>query len=416
MSAGVVLLRLPLLAALAALALALLASGLRTASAQDTVTVSGRVVNGTAAAGLPPELPVTLHSFDLDAGSVLTARTTADDLARFLFEGVVPRAGWRYTVSIDYAEVFYSTDLAPDDLSEPVELMVYETTPDVAVVGVEQQVLVIADVDEKNREIEAVEFVRLFNGSDRTLLPDLSSVDRISFLRFPLPPQTTQLNVQSDLPGGGIVAIDTGFAITAPVVPGEHRIDFSYRFPYKGDAISYRQSFLQGVQRYQVLVPERLSQVRVAQLLPLPPVEPAGSGTVYRVWELTDFSPGQGLTLELTRLPQPSLLARLEKSVTNGTLWKVGIPGIVGATLAFLLLYSALGRPRGVPAPTEPVAPHQRDGGVDREALVRAVAALDERFEQGRMLEAEYQAGRERLKAHILGVSGPGERDQDEEG
>ena len=165
-----------------------------------------------------------------------------------------------------------------------------------------------------------------------------------------------------------------------------------------------------------MLVPERLSQVRVAPLLPLPPVEPTGSGTVYRVWELTDFNPGQGLTLELTGLPQPSLLARLEKSVTDGTLWKVGIPGIVGATLAFLLLYSALGRPRGVPAPTEPVAPHQRGGGVDREALVRAVAALDERFEQGRMLEAEYQAGRERLKAHILGVSGLGERAQDEEG
>ena len=410
MSPGVVLFRLPLLAVLV-----LLVSGPRIASAQETVTVSGRVVNGTAGANLPQSLTIALHSFDREDGLVVNTKATADDVGRFQFDEVPLREEWSYAVSVDYAGVLYSAVLSPGQLSDQVQLTVYETTQDVAVLGVSQQVLVISEVNEKEREIAAVEFVVVLNDSDRTLLPDLSNVGQMSFLRFSLPPQAAGLNVQSDLPGGDIIDIGTGFAITAPVLPGEHNINFSFRFPYRGDTASYRQNLLQGAELYQVLVPERLAQIQVYPLRQMPPADINGS--VYRVWEVRDFNPGEGLTLELTRLPQPSLLARLERLGTDGTFWQITIPSVVGATLAFLLLYSVFKAPQGVSSPSEPGGPERRDGNAGRrEVLVQTVATLDEEFQQGQVLEDEYQARRERLKAGIREVSKTEEYHQGESG
>ena len=148
----------------------------------------------------------------------------------------------------------------------------------------------------------------------------------------PLPPQAKGLDVQSDLLGGEIIPTGSGFALTAPVPPGDHNISFTFSFPYQGDAIAYRQSLLQGAEVYQVLVPDRLSQIQVGSLESMPPLE---VGEVsYRVWEGGGFAPGQGVEVRLTNLPEPSLLVRLGKSVTRGTFWRVAIPVMLGVVLA----------------------------------------------------------------------------------
>lgn len=306
------------------------------------VSISGQVINGTEGAAVPPSLLVTLHAFAVGERPVRTTSTTADAGGRFRFNEVALGEGWSYVVSVAYAGAVYSVALAVGDLANSVELKVYEATQDAGVVEVTLQALVITDVDAKHGQIGAMEFVRLRNAGHRTLVPDLANLERVSFLRFSLPPQATALDVQSDLPGGQVVSIGTGFAITAPVLPGEHSLSFSYRFPYRGGGVSYRQSFLQGAHLYQALVPERWAQIQVAPLQPTPPVDL--NGAVYRVWEARNFPPGQGLVLELKNLPRPSLLDRIEKSVSDGSFWRASIPGFLGAALALLLLYGALHR------------------------------------------------------------------------
>ena len=280
-------------------------------------------------------------------------------------------------------------------------MTVYEPTQDVTVVRVTNQVMVIGDIDEKNKTISAIEFVRLTNTSDRTLLPDLNNMGQLSFLRFALPPLAEDLDVGSDMPGGDIICIGTGFALTSPVLPGEHFVDFSFRFPYQGEEISYRQSLPQGADVYRVMVPLRLSTIGVSPLQPVTSVEQ--EGTSYRAWEGYDYKPGQGLSLRITGLPQPSLGARLEKSITDGTFWKIAIPIAMGAVLAFLLLLGTL-KPRlrvdnalGFTSGDPDRAP------ADREATIREIATLDERFQLGDVAEADYQAQRETLVYRALG-------------
>jgi len=392
------------------LALALAAGDWETGSAQETVTIRGIVVNGTDGAALPPQVSVLLLVSGPAGGLVFSGQASTGPDGRFQFEQVPNLEGTAYKLSVDYGGVAYSAslntkDLPGQDLSGEVRLTVYEPTGDVSSLRVTRQVLVIAGVDEKNREISAVEFVLLSNTSDRTFLPDLANERQSGFLRFSLPPSAAELGVGSALTGGDIVSVGTGFGLTSAVVPGEHNLDFSFSFPYRGGSVSYRQDLPQGAGIYQVLVPERLARIAVAPLQPLPPMTIDGAS--YRVWEGSDFEPGQGIVLELTNLPQPSLAARLGDSVTNTTFWKAAIPGAMGAVLALLLLLGAFRPSRPAAGPAAANADGLERDLAQRDALVREVALLDDRFHQGDVAEADYRHQREGLVARILETTGP---------
>ncbi len=296
---------------------------------------------------------------------------------------------------------FYSTVQDPEELGAEVVLTVYETIQDVSVVRVTRQVVVIVGVDEKKQVITAVEFLALSNHGDRTLLPDLSNPAQMSFLRFSLPPSASGLSVQSDLPSREIIDVGRGFAVTSPVAPGEHSIEFSYTFPYSGDTVSFRQGFQQGADVFQVMVPDGLARIQVE---PLDPVESINiQGTFYATWEQRNFSPGDDLQLTLLNLPQPDLGTRFVNTVAAATFWQVAIPSVVGIVLASLLLVGAF-KPSapGYPLPDSTV---QAQGGTthDRAQLVREVADLDERFQNGQVAEADYWSRRRQLKSTILG-------------
>jgi hypothetical protein len=397
----------PLLVALI-VALALGTAGPDLANAQEPVVLRGQVENGTSGAKVRPGLPVVLHVFTQEGNGISTLETTTDDAGRFQFENVSTAEGVVYAVTMDYAGMRYNTLVGPADLDAPVKLTVYESTQDISVVEVEHQALVITGVNEREQQIEAAEFINLVNRSDRTLVPDLTNVrpGQFSFLRFSLPPQATGLDIQSDLLGGETIPVGTGFAITAPVAPGEHNISFSFRFPYEGNAFAYQQNLPQGAGIYQILIPERLGQIQVSGMEPLPPLDV--DGTSYRVWQAQDFAPGEGLEVELTNLPQPGLLTRLVKSVTQGAFWHITIPVALGAALALVLLYAGFKAPTGVATPAVADGQTQyNEGSSRREALVRAIAALDEKFQQGQILESDHQAQRQQLKARILETSEP---------
>ncbi len=323
----------------AALLGSVLFAGLPFAYAQSpdgAVTVNGQVVNGTLGASAPAEVLVLALVTDGDGGLITALDAVSDEEGRFTVDGLPAVDNGRYIFSTDYGGALYRTMRGPGDVDGEVRLTVYEPTEDVSVVEVTRHVQVIAEVDKANRTVAAVEFVRLANRSDRTLVPNLDNPAQMSFLRFSLPPQSFDLNVQSDLQGSDIIPVGTGFAVTSPVSPGEHSVEFSYFFTYEGSAVAYRQGLHQGSDIYQALVPEELASVRVSPLELATPM--SIQDTRYQVWEAKDIGPGQGLMLEFTGLPQPGLLGRVGRSMTSAETWQVILPSLLGAVLALLLV------------------------------------------------------------------------------
>jgi hypothetical protein len=372
--------------------------------AQEATTVRGQVINGTADAEIPEALSVLMLITGADGRLAGTGQANADSDGDFVFENVQVEDGSTYTVSVDHLGVFYGTSLTHDNLAEELTLTVYETTRDASVIHVERQVMVIAAVDKDNQSVSAIEFVRLVNPSDRTLLPDLTNLEQISFLRFALPPNPAELNVQSDLPGGDIVSIGTGFALTSPVVPGAHSIDFSYVFPYEEDTVSYRQSLVQGAGIFQVLMPETFPDMAVSNLTSVDPVNI--QDTSYRAYEVRDLPQGQGLQVEITGLPLPGALTRFSNTITGGRFWQIAIPSALGVTLAFILLWGLI---RGYRPNSGVDGQSMASAALDpakRASVVRAVAALDLQYQEGHIPESDYRAQRQGLLNRILSSSG----------
>ena len=404
--------KLCLLPALAA-ALYLFPSGGAALLAQQTTDVHGQVVNGTDGAEIPDDLNVLMLITAADGRLAGTGQAEPDAQGRFVFEDVQIEEGGSYTVSVNHRGVFYGVSLDAGGLAGDLLLTVFETTQDASIIHVERQVMVVAALDKNDRLVSVLEFVSFVNPTDRTLVPDLTKVDPISFLRFALPPNASELTVESDLPSGDIVSIGTGFALTSPVVPGAHSLNFSYSFPYQDETVAYRQSLPQGADLFQVWVPESIPGLAVPGLANIDPINV--QGTTYRAYGGRDFAPGQGLQLEITGLPQPGVWARFSRSVTGGAFWQIAIPSALGATLAAMLLWGIVRGYRPAPAGAEP---HTADRTVDpaeRAAVVRAVAALDQRYQQGDLPEAEYRIQRLELMAQVLDPGISQDSGEDEE-
>ena len=113
--------------------------------------------------------------------------------------------------------------------------------------------------------------------------------------------------------------------------------------------------------------------------------------------------------MELTNLPQPSLFARLGRSVTGSSFWVVAIPLMLGAALLVALLYGCFWSGRTVSVSARLVHLPTTGNATHREILVWKGAELDEKFQQGQVPDAEYQAQRLELKDHILAAATVGE-------
>ena len=370
---------------------------------QEAVDVTGQVLSGTSGQLAPEDLAVTLHVIGEDGGiDVLTATTDGD--GRFRFTDVELRDGASYAVAASYHDVLYSVSLDSNSLSRPVELMVFETTDSLDYIRVETDLLFVRGADRGKESISLVEVVSLVNDGDRTFVPDLTQPARMKFLRFSRPAGAQDVQVSSDLPGGQIIPVGTGFALTAPVQPGPHQVTYTYRLPYDGDAADLVHSFPMGAQTFRLLLHEEAGElVAPERLTALPPAE-VGEKT-YGVWQASQLEPGTKLTLKLDNLARQPFHQRLGEALTDGPYLKIGIPVAVGLGMAAILVY-VLAVKGAARAPASATADEATGSSQDqRRSLVGEIARLDDLYEAGQLERQEHQRLRERLKTRLLRLS-----------
>ena len=170
---------------------------------QQQEVVTGRLVNGTVDGPVPAGVEVTLHAVRSTA-SVETRTAVTDELGTFRIEVPVLEDVASYVVSLSYEGAIYGRPIAFNELDQPVEITVYESTTDLAVLEVNSAALVLRPQAETEGMLTGSEVVSLVNTSDRTFIPDLTgpAMGQMNFMRFSLPPGATNLRLESDLAGG----------------------------------------------------------------------------------------------------------------------------------------------------------------------------------------------------------------------
>ena len=361
-------------------------------------TVEGVVVSGTAGESDMFGQVVTLHRVTAAGFDDIT--TITDDTGAFRFENIEYDPSTRYGVSIRYQDAIYGTDLEMSTGSPPpVTLTVYEATHDDSIVSASSASLLLASAEASDRTLAALEIITLVNHSDMAYVPGTGVM---ALLRFGLPPEATELSLDTRLIGADFIQVDRGFALLASVPPGEHEIMFSYRFPYPGETFTLDKSYRYGAESLRILAPEEVVSISVEGLGK--PERVMIGERQYRVLEAEGLSRGESVSLELDGLPTPGVTDRVGNSL-SGIRFQFAAPVALGVLMVALLAYGAIWKTKGQRREATTSETYS-----ERAVIFRMISDLTDSYESGEISDEEYRQRLMVLNARLtaLGPHGQG--------
>lgn len=378
--------------------LAVMANAVSLEAQMESRTVEGVVVSGTAGESDMFGQVVTLHRVTAAGFDDIT--TLTNDAGAFRFENIEYDPSTRYGVSVRYQDAIYGTDLDMSAGSPPtVTLTVYEATHDDSIVSAGDASLLLAAADASDRTLAALEIITLVNRSDMAYVPGTGVME---LLRFGLPPEATELSLDTRLIGADFIQVDRGFALLASVPPGEHEIMFSYRFPYQGEKHTLDKSYRYGAQSLRILAPEEVVSISVEGLGE--PERVMIGERRYRVLEAGELDRGGSLSLLLDGLPTPSVVDNVDNSL-SAIRFQYAAPVALGVLMIALLAYGAIWKTtrRARISPTS-------ENYSERAVIFRMISDLTDTYESGDISDEEYHQRLMVLNARLtaLGPHGKG--------
>ena len=256
--------------------------------------------------------------------------------------------------------------------------------------------MVIPVVDAENGIIGVLAAVNLVNYGDEVYLADLTDPDLTGFnlLRFNLPEGYQELTVESDLPSGNVMEINTGFAISNPVPPGEYSMVISYSVPFEGDEFNYPMRLPFGADTVSILIPVDAGGVAGMGLKRSQNVT-IGDGQ-YVQYDGSNYERRAELGVIISGLPKPDLGSQI-LDFFNSVQFRIAIVVSVAFALAAVVAYVLLIARRARPAVIGTGAVSANESDSERSAIIGAIAELDEMHELGKIPEDEYLVRRQRL-------------------
>lgn len=358
------------------------------ARAEESGTIAGRVLNGTAGGGSVGGLTVTLRHFSgMQLAEERQAETAAD--GSFSFEGLPTGPQDAYFVVVRYAGVDYFSPMIQlnAQAQQTVELTVYETTSEANVVRVNSRSLVIAGASPELRIVDVMDIVIVENTSDRTYIGDRDGV----VLRIPLPEGAQEISPQPGFDYGQPRLEGNTLLTTGPVPPGSHTLVLSYTVPYTGTRATLSVGTAMPTGTLRVLVRQGTYELDSRSLIDTGTVEV--SGVTYRVLAVDGPVVGDVHVVQVSRLPRTGLLRDLPLGASIAL-----VVGVLGLLAAVALTVLVLRRRR----PSETLRPASALSLEDeRLQLAAELNRLDEARAAGELDEEEYQQKRAEVHAQL---------------
>jgi len=313
-----------------AIALILAVSALGSARAQDGAqgVIEGTVVTGTAetngpVSGLETTLVIWQHgpqtgaapdnSENTDiggsagaAGTTERRSTVTDATGAFRFEGLPTGSDYLYTATVNYAAVDYQSDslqIMSDNPVVSLQLPVYETTTDASAIKVVLDHLAV-QVNKDAQTIQVLNYVKLHNGDDRTLVAQgvNTMTSHPAALNLPLPKDASNIAPIEGLTQENLSLTDGGLADSTPFPPGDREVVLSYDLPYSSASYLVERSVLYPTDKLAVLMPIGNVQIDSDQLPDRNETEMGGNK--YLVMTGENLAAGTPIQLALSGLPK----------------------------------------------------------------------------------------------------------------
>lgn len=365
----------------------------------ESATISGLIVNGTTT---DPETDVeaVLRAFAPDFTETLAMTTTVDSDGRYTFDLTDVPPEWIYLVSTDYEGLTFNSQAnqlnrETPELSMPI--IVYDATDDVAVVSVNQIHMILSF------EPDSVQISELyiFNNEGNAVFAGETGNPDDGTVQIYLPAGAENVNFQRSFgslenfgPAPEVIQTETGWADTLPLRPGDGSSSLlvSYELPYE-DGLRLGHPLVYPVAGATAIMPDvgvELSgdgwQSEGAQALP---------GGSYLAYVNSGLAGSDALSLELNGRAEQLVDAQGNAVLVRDESQEL----IVGMAALGLTLLAGVFFVRQWQQPTA-VA----DNNNDKQALLQAIADLDDEFEAGELDEAAYAQEREQLKEELRAI------------
>ncbi|MXX92080.1 MAG: hypothetical protein F4Y63_01335 [Chloroflexi bacterium] len=370
-------------------------------SPEDTVTISGQVVNGTEGGESPAELTVFVLVIDESEEAIVERVETVTGInGTFALEVVEVSEPRFYRVVVDDGIYTPYVDVLPDNAEEEVTLTVYDSTTSLDEISVTTYSIVIPVIDGSTGVLGVLAAVNLVNSGDTVYLADLTDPALTGFklLRFNLPEGYQELTVESDLPSGNVMEISTGFAISNPVPPGEYNMVISYTATFDDGKFAYPFRLPFGAGSVSILIPEDNGTVSGLGLQQTDTVTIGDER--YVKYEGTNYERSSELDIVITGLPKPDLQSQVLDFFESVQFRIAIIVSVALAMIAIVAYVIIASRRHQVASVANAIQPSGEPG--TRSATVAAIAELDEMHELGKIDEGEYSTRRGRLMREVI--------------
>lgn len=355
-------------------------------------TVTGTILNGTAGATLPQDLEVFLLVVDEQQEAIIERISAkVDQDGRFEVNAPTLSDGQFYRVVADDGIYTPYKDIIDPTAHTETSLTVFDSTTSLDDISINSYGVVFPRIEPADSTIAVLAAISFTNKGDRVYVADLAdpALTGLKLLRFNLPEGYEALSVESDLPSGNVMEINTGFALSNPVPPGEWNLIVSYTATYEQNTLHYPFRLPFGADRVSFLLPDGQGEL-------------AGQGLnkgdtailndiAYVQYEGTDYPRGSELNIAITGLPEPGVSSQLLVFISSGQ-FQVAIAVSVallltGSLATFLLLRRQ--------ASHKPVTADWT--ARDQAEIIREIAQLDRQHEAGVIPDSEYNQQRKTL-------------------
>jgi mono/diheme cytochrome c family protein len=378
--------------------------------------IAGTVVQGTAGAEAPANLPIVLEAYiGFEPLATFTGTVDAGGAFRFTDLATDPNINYLATVATD--GISYSSDfltLSPITPTLATQLAVYATTEDPANVRINSSHWIL---DQQPGALLGLAIYIFGNSGDRTFVGQtVEGVDQPVTAAVQVPPGAADITLEGGALGDRFFQVGDVIYDTLPLLPGEstRQIVLQYAVPFAGESLDISQQFLFPVDQLNLLVPTT-SGLQVAAPAMTAAAPQNMGGQEYQLFVMEAFTP-QAVDVNLTGLlaagsPDPRAAAAAD-ATSSGSAATVA-PGAVapplGAAAPWVmgaLVAAALIAVLGIAVQRGALSTqYTRQGlGELRETLLQRMAHLDDLRAMGTINQSEWMRQRAYLKAQLVDV------------
>ena len=356
-----------------------------TVTADDKRTIQGQITLVKENIETPVEeveLNIFISPYQDDMSII---RTLTDNNGEFKIENILT-SNSLILINFSYDNIDYSLPAELTDSAETIQIKVYEQKSDYSEISIKSQSMIIVDVDPSNEILSIMEMVNIHNPTQYTIIPDSESV--MSLLRFSLPEQYFDLDIQSSLPIGNAIEVNKGFGMTNPIPPGTNEIIYSYRIIYDKKPYQINRKVSYPIDNLLVLIPEGISSINSSSsAFSEQGIANIGSRN-YNQYEFGEFKNADTIDIIFDDLPSIGIFKKLIQHLGNNPLTFIPIAlGII--TIASLTIYVIISRRKSLSAMSET-------------DILSIIANLDNIYQNGDINETIYLNKRAHLKNILL--------------